>query len=148
MEVILKQDLKGLGHKNDIINVKPGYGNHYLISKGFAIVANEPNKKVALENARQAAHKIARLKQAAEALVTQISQLTIEVKAKAGEKRKIFGSITTAHLADALKSQGFVVDRKDIRFDKPIKELGSHQATITLYKDVIHTLQFKVVAAS
>ncbi len=146
MEVILNQDFKGLGHKNNIVKVKPGYGRNYLIPQGFAVVANEGNKKVALENARQAAHKVAKLREEAEAMAAQLGQLTIEITAKAGDGGKIFGSITTAQLADALKAQHILVDRKDISFGKPIKELGTHEATIALHKDLVHTLTFRVIS--
>jgi large subunit ribosomal protein L9 len=147
MEVILKQDFKGLGYKNNVIKVKPGYGRNYLIPQGFAIVANEINKKIALENSRQAAHKVAMLREEAVALATQLGQLIIEIEAKAGDSGKIFGSITPAQLANALKAQRVVVDHKNIGFSKPIKELGTHEATIILHKDVVCTLAFRVVSA-
>ena len=147
MEVILKQDFKGLGYKNSIVKVKPGYGRNYLIPQGYAIVANEVNKKIALENTRQAAHKVAKQREEAEALAAQLDQLTIEITAKSGDNGKIFGSITSTQLASALKAQHVVVDRKDIRFSKPIKELGAHEAIIMLHKDVVYTLPFRVTSA-
>lgn len=147
MEVILKQDLQSLGLKNSIVTVKPGYGRNYLIPRGLAVVANVANRKVALENARQVAHKVAKLKEEAEALSVRLAQLTIEVTAKAGEGGKIFGSITTSQLSDALKAQHIFIDRKDIVFSKPIKELGVHEATIILHKDVVHALSFRVLPA-
>jgi large subunit ribosomal protein L9 len=146
MEVILKQDFKGLGYKDNVVKVKPGYGRNYLIPQGFAIVANEVNKKIALENARQAAHKVAKLREEAATLATQLGQLTIEIVAKAGDSGKIFGSITPVQLANALKAQRIVVDHKRIGFNKPIKELGTHEATIILHKDVVCTLAFRVVS--
>jgi len=146
MEVILKQNFKGLGNKNDIVKVKPGYGRNYLIPQGIAIVANETNRKIALENTRQIAHKVAKLKEEAEVLATQLSQLTVEIEAKAGESGKIFGSITSTQLANALKAQHIFVDHKDISFNKPVKELGTHKANISLHKDVVYTLTFKVVS--
>ena len=146
MEVILKQDFKGLGYKNDLVTVKPGYGRNYLIPKGFAVVANAANKKVALENARQAAHKVVKRKQDAVALAARLDQLTIAVKAKAGEKGKIFGSVTPRQLAEALQEQGILVDRRDISFETAIKTLGVHKAMITLHKEVVHSFSFQVVA--
>ncbi len=146
MEVILKKDLRGLGHKNDTVKVKPGYGRNYLIPQGLAMVANEVNKKIASENVRQAAHKAARLKEAAEALATQLEQVTIEIAAKAADNGKIFGSVTPLQLASALKDQRIIIDRKDIRLDKPVKALGAYEATLILHKEVVHTLKFKVVA--
>lgn len=147
MEVILKQDFKGLGYKDNIVKVKPGYGRNYLIPQGFAVVANEINRKIALENTRQAAHKVARLREAAKVLAVQLAQLTIEITAKAGDSGKIFGSITPAQLASALKAQRIVVDHKNISFSKPIKDLGTHEATIILHKDVVCTLAFRVTSA-
>lgn len=146
MEVILKQDFKGLGQKNNTVRVKPGYGRNYLIPQGFAVVANDVNKKVALENARQAAHKVAKLKKEAEAIAEQLGRLAIEIATKVGDSGKIFGSITPAQLANALAVQSIVVDRKDISFSNPIKVLGTHEATIVLHKDVVHTLSFRVIS--
>ena len=148
MEIILKETLQGLGHKNDTVRVKPGYGRNYLIPKGLAVVANAVNKKIASENIRQAAHKLARLKEEAQALAAQLDKMTIEITAKAGSSGKIFGSVTPAQLSSTLKTQGIIVDRKDISFAKPIKALGPHEASLTLHKEVTHPLTFKVVAAA
>lgn len=147
MEVILQQDFKGLGYKHDLVTVKPGYGRNYLIPKGFATVANVANKKVALENAKQAAHKIAQRKQDAEAVAAKLGQLTVEVKVKTGEKGQIFGSVTPVQLAETLKAQGIIIDRRDISFDGPIKTLGIHKATIVLHQEVVRSFQFKVTTA-
>jgi len=145
MEVILKQDFKGLGYKNEQVKVKPGYGRNYLIPQGIAMVANETNKKIALENTKQALHKLAKYKQDAEAISIKLDQVSIELKTKAGEKGKIFGAITPLQLAEALKLQAILVDRRDISFEKPIKTLGVHKAIINLHKEIIHSFQFKVV---
>ncbi len=147
MEVILKQDFAGLGYKNDIVKVKPGYGRNYLIPQGFAVVANQANKRVTLENVRQAAHKVAKQKEEAQVLSEQLDQLAIAIKVKTGGSGKIFGSITATQLADALKAQGVIVDRKHISFSQAIKELGMHEATIMLHKDVTYTLSFSVASA-
>ena len=146
MEVILKEDLRGLGYKNDTVKVKPGYGRNYLIPQGLAMVANEVNKKIASENVSQAAHKAARLKEEAEALATQLEQVTLEITAQAADTGKIFGAVTPLQLASALKDQRIIIDRKDISFAKPVKALGVDEATLTLHKEVVHTLKFKVVA--
>jgi large subunit ribosomal protein L9 len=145
MEIILKQDFKGLGYKNDLVKVKPGYGRNYLIPQGFAMIANETNKKVAIENGRQAAHKLVKRKQDAEAIATRLNEVIIKIPAKAGEKGKIFGSITALQLAEALKAQAILVDRRDISFEKPVKSLGKHKAIINLHKEVVHPFQFEVV---
>jgi large subunit ribosomal protein L9 len=145
MEVILKQDFKGLGYKNDLVKVKPGYGRNYLIPQNFAMIANATNKKIAAENARQAAHKLAKRKQDAEALAAQLDQLVVKIPAKVGEKGKIFGTITPLQLAEALKKYGILVDRRDIKFEKSIKTIGVYQAIISLHKEISHTFKFEVI---
>lgn len=145
MEIILKKDLQGLGHQNDTIKVKPGYGRNYLIPKGLAVVANAVNKKIALENIRQSAHKMAKLKEEAEAMAVQLDQLSIKVEAKAGDKGQIFGSITASQLAEGLKEQKITIDPKYISFDKPIKTIGDHKAHLVLHKEVTYLLNFNVI---
>jgi len=145
MEVILKDDVKGLGYKNDTVKVKAGYGRNYLIPQGMAILANESNRKKIAENIRQAAHKAEKLKMDAAAIVEKMGALTLEIKTKAGESGKIFGSITAIQVADALKAKGFDIDRKKISVDN-IKETGEHKAVIDLHKDVHHTITLNVVA--
>ena len=103
MEVILKQDVAGLGYKNDIVKVRPGYGNNYLIPNGIALIATDSNKKLVQENIRQASHKAEKVKQDAESLAKKIGELTLEIGAKAGESGKIFGAVTALQIADALK---------------------------------------------
>ncbi|MEL6539193.1 MAG: 50S ribosomal protein L9 [Bacteroidota bacterium] len=147
MEVILKKALKRLGHRDDIVTVKPGYGRNYLIPQGIAVVASDANRKVALENVRQAAHKRAHLRAAAEATAVKISGLELILKVKVGTTGKIFGAVTALQLANLLKEHGVQIDRKNIGFVDPIREIGIHEATAVLYKDLIHTFHFKVVAA-
>src|SRR5690606_9018998 len=103
MEVILKDDIKGLGYKNDTVNVKPGYGRNYLIPRGYAIIANSSNKKSVNENIRQAAHKAEKLKKDAVAISEKISNLSLVIPAKVGESGKIFGAVTVLQLSDSLK---------------------------------------------
>jgi large subunit ribosomal protein L9 len=145
MEVILKDDVKGLGYKNDTVKVKAGYGRNYLIPQGMAILANDSNRKKIAENIRQAAHKAEKLKMDATALVEKLGDLTLEIKTKAGESGKIFGSVTAIQIADALKAKGFDIDRKKISVDN-IKEIGEHKAVIDLHKEVHHTITLNVVA--
>lgn len=145
MEIILKQDFKELGFKNELVKVRPGYARNYLIPQGIGLVANKSNKKIALENARQMAHKLANRRQDAEAIAAKLGQLTIQVKAKAGETGKIFGAVTAVQLAEALQAQtGYVADRRDISFEKAIKTIGLHKATVKLHKDVVVALQINV----
>jgi large subunit ribosomal protein L9 len=145
MEVILKQDVQGLGYKNDIVKVKAGYGNNYLIPNGFALIANDSNKRLVNENIRQAAHKAAKLKQDAEALASKIGDVTLEIKTKAGESGKIFGAVTALQIADALKAKGFDVDRKKVILKDAPKQLGSYAVTLDLHKEVKHEVKFNVV---
>lgn len=146
MEVILTQDVTGLGYKNDTIKVKAGYGRNYLIPNGVALIANEPNKRKVAEDIRQVAHKAAKLKQDAEALAAKIGEISIEIGTKAGETGKIFGAVTALQVADALKAKGFDVDRKKISFKEQPKELGTYTALLDLHKEVKHNIQVKVVA--
>jgi len=146
MEIILKQDVAGLGYKNDTVKVKPGYGRNFLIPNGSAIIANESNKRMTAENIRQAAHKAAKLKQDAEALAAKIGELVVEIKTKAGESGKIFGAVTAVQVAEILKSKGFEVDRKKVHFKEQPKQLGTYTVTLDLHKEVKHTLSVNVVA--
>jgi large subunit ribosomal protein L9 len=146
MEIILKQDIQGLGYKNDIVKVKPGYGRNFLIPNGSAMIANDSNKRLTLENVRQASHKAAKLKQDAEDLAQRIGELTIEIGTKAGESGKIFGAVTVLQIADALKAKGFDVDRKKVILKESPKQLGTYKATLDLHKEVKHDILVNVVA--
>lgn len=146
MEVILKDDVKFLGYKNDIVTVKPGYGRNYLIPQGLAVLADKSSKKVVAENIRQAAHKAEKIKNDAQELANSIGNTVLEIPAKVGESGKIFGSVTTLQLSDALKAKGYDVDRKRISFDQDVKTAGEYTATINLHKEVKHQVTFNVVA--
>lgn len=147
MEIILKEDIQGLGYKNDIVKVKPGYGRNFLIPKGMAVMATESARKVVAENLKQAAHKAAKVKQDALSLAGKIEASAITVFAKVSETGKIFGSVTTIQLADALEKDGIIVDRRKISFvEKEIKSVGDFSAIVDLHREVKATLKFKVVA--
>lgn len=144
MEVILKKDVENLGYANEIVSVKPGYANNYLLPNGLAIVATESARKVLAENLKQRAHKDAKILADAQALAAQIEALALVISAKAEEGR-IFGSVTSSDLAEALAKQGVEVDRKHISVD-PIKSVGEYEATIKLHKNVKATIHFTVAA--
>jgi len=146
MEIILKQDVTGLGYKNDVVKVKPGYGRNYLIPQGVALIANESNKRMTAENVRQAPHKAAKVKQDAEALAQKIGDMTVEIGTKAGESGKIFGAVTAVQVSDVLKTKGFEVDRKKIHFKEQPKQVGTYTVTLDLHKEVKHELKVNVVA--
>ena len=146
MEVILKQDMTGLGYKNDLVKVKDGYGRNYLIPNGIALLATESNKRMQAENTKQAAHKAEKVKTAALEMASKIGDLTIEIGTKAGESGKIFGAVTALQVADALKAKGFEVDRKKVHFKEQPKQLGTYTVTLDLHKEVKHTISVNVVA--
>lgn len=146
MEIILKQDINGLGYKNDFVTVKPGYARNYLIPQGLAIVASKSNRKMIEENIRQASHKAEKLKKDAESLAESIGDTSLTIPAKAGESGKIFGAITTLQISDALKNKGFTVDRKQISFKSDVKNIGEHIAILDLHKEVKKEITFNVVA--
>ncbi|MCW0481729.1 50S ribosomal protein L9 [Gaoshiqia sediminis] len=147
MEVILLQDIQNLGSKDDIIKVKDGYGRNYLIPQKMAIVANSSTKKVLAENIRQRAHKEAKLKDQALALASQLEGKEVVIGAKTSSSGKIFGSVNTIQLAEAINKLGFEIDRKQIRIaEDSIKEVGKYTAKIKLHKEVIVDFNFEVVS--
>lgn len=146
MEIILIKDILGLGYKNDMVDVKPGYGRNYLIPQGLAIVANSSNKKRIEEEIRQASHKAEKLKKDAEAIAEKMDGVVLEIGAKVGESGKIFGAITTLQIADALKNKGFDIDRRKIALPKEVKEVGEYVVTIDLHKEVKKDVPFNVVS--
>ncbi len=146
MELILKDDIKGVGFKNDIVTVKPGFGRNYLIPQGLAVMADKSNKKVVAENIRQAAHKADKIKNDAQAIADQIGDMTLEIPARVGESGKIFGAVTTLQISEALKAKGIDVDRKKISFDSDVKNAGEYTASIVLHKEVKHQVKFNVVS--
>jgi large subunit ribosomal protein L9 len=146
MEVILKKDVQKLGYADDVVKVKPGFARNFLIPKGLAIVANESNRKSLAETQKQRAFKEQKLKDSANATAEKLGGTTVKVGAKAGESGKIFGSVTTVQLADALKKAGYEVDRKNITIkEEPIKTLGTYTATVRIYRDIAADINFEVV---
>jgi large subunit ribosomal protein L9 len=147
MNVILKQDIPNLGHKDDIITVKNGYARNYLIPKGYAINATAQNKKVHEEILRQRAHKEAQLKEAALKLAEELKKVSLTIGAKTSTKGKIFGSVNTIQIAEALIEKGFDVERKNISIkDDLIKEVGSYSATVKLHREVLVDVPFEIVS--
>lgn len=146
MDIILIKDIKGLGYRNDLVSVKPGYGRNYLIPEGYGIMATEGAIKQRDENIKQAAHKAEKLKTAAQSLADAIGETKLTIPAKAGESGKIFGAVTTTQIADVLKAKGFEVDRKQISINGDVKSLGSYTAEIDLHKEVKKEISFEVVA--
>lgn len=146
MEVILKKNVSKLGYSNEIVKVKPGYGRNFLIPQGYAVLATASAKKAHQEILKQKSHKEAKLLGEAQGIADKLGALEVKIATKAGDKGKIFGSINTIQLSDALKKAGFEVDRKSLKIkDEPIKELGSYEAEVNLFKGVVQTVKFEVV---
>ena len=144
MEVILTQNIQGLGYKNDTVRVKPGYGRNYLIPQGFAIIANNSNSKKIHENIKQAAHKAEKRKNDAIALAESMADVVLQVKAKVGQAGKIFGAVTALQISDLLAAKGFEIDRKQISFPVQPKEVGEYVALLDLHKEVRPEVKFEV----
>lgn len=144
MQVILIKDVEKLGYANDIVDVRPGYANNYLIPQGFAKAATASAKKVLAENLKQRAHKDAKILADAQALAEKLAVLPLVITVKA-EDGKIFGSITSADVAEALAAKGIEVDRKNISVE-PIKTVGEYKAAIKLHREVKAEVSLSVAA--
>ena len=145
MEIILKEDIIGLGFKNDIVNVKSGYGRNYLIPQGKGVIASPSAKKVLAENLRQQAHKLAAQKQAAEERGNAINGISLTIPAKVSITGQLYGSVNTATVADELKKLGHEIDRKIITM-RDIKKVGDYVALVHFHKEVIVEIPVKVIA--
>lgn len=149
MEIILKQDVNKLGYKDEIVKVKDGYANNYLIPQGYAVVATSSNKKILAENLKQRAFKEEKLRKDAEEYAASLAKVKgLRIAAKASESGKIFGSVNTIQIADAIKAQfGIDVDRKKISIvGDAIKEVGNHKVVVSVYKDIKPEISFEVFA--
>ena len=146
MKLILKEDVQGLGYKDDVVEVKSGYGRNYLIPTGKAVIASPSALKVLAENQRQRAHKLAKIKADAEALAAQLQAVAdLVIATKTSATGTIFGSVNALQLAEALGQKGFEIDRKAIVVE-PVKEVGKYTAKVNLHKEVVVELPFEVVA--
>ena len=143
MEIILKEDVIGLGYKNDIVNVKPGYGRNYLIPTGKGVIASESAKKALAEELKQKAVKLAKIKADAEALAEKLNAVNLTFNAKASSTGVIYGSIGSLQIADELQKLGFDIDRKLIAI-KDVKAAGEYVATVKLHKEVAAQVPFVV----
>lgn len=146
MKIILKEDVANLGYKDDIVEVKSGYGRNYLIPTGKAVIATPSALKVLAENQRQRAHKLAKIKADAEALAASLADVALTIGAKTSETGTIFGSVNSLQIAEALEKLGFNIDRKVISIKESIKEVGKYSATLKLHKEVAVEVPFEVIA--
>ena len=145
MEIILKEDIIGLGYKNDIVNVKNGYGRNYLIPQGKGVIASESAKKVLAENLRQQAHKLAAQKAAAEERAKAFEGVALEIPAKVSATGQLYGSVNAATVAAELAKLGIEVDRKIVTM-RDAKQVGDYEATVHFHKEVEVKVPVKVVA--
>ena len=145
MELILKEDVVGLGYKNDIVEVKSGYGRNYLIPTGKAVIASESARKMLAEELKQRAHKLEKIKNDALALAEKMNGVSLTIPTKVSATGVVYGSVNSLQIADELKKLGFEIDRKRIVV-KDVKAVGSYQATVNLHKEVSVEIPFEVVA--
>ncbi len=146
MLVILKEDIANLGFKDEIVEVKPGYGRNFLIPRGLAVIATESAQKVLAENLRQRAHKLAQIKTDAEALAAKLCGVKLTISAKTSSTGTIFGSVSNIQVAEELEKLGFTLNRKMIAVSGSVKEIGDYVAKIRLHKEVAVEVPFTVVS--
>lgn len=146
MKIILKEDISNLGYKDDVVDVKSGYGRNYLIPYGKAVIATPAALKVLAENQRQRAHKLAKIKADAEALAASLADVKLTIGAKTSTTGTIFGSVNAIQIAEALEKLGFNIDRKVIEVKETVKEVGNYNAILKLHKEVSVEIPFEVIA--
>jgi len=144
MEVILREDVPQLGHRGDLVKVKPGYARNYLIPRKLAMPATAGARKQVADMKAANARKDAREKSGAESLAAQLGELTLTISAKAGEQDQLFGSVTTMDIAAALEAQGFNIDRRTIELEEPIKTIGEYSVPVRLHRDVTAAVKVAV----
>ena len=146
MKIILKEDIYGLGYKDEVVTVKNGYGRNFLIPQGKAILATPSAEKMLAEELKQRAHKLAKIKADAEALAEKINAATVKFATKVSDAGKVFGSITSLQIAEELEKQGISIDKRTIQLKDGIKELGAIKVAIKLHREVAAELTVEVVA--
>lgn len=146
MQVILTENVAGLGNIGDLVKIKPGYGRNYLLPRGMALEANTRNLKEMEHQKRQLEHKLQKLTQAAELLKGRIEAVTCNLVHRAGEEGKLFGSVTSMEIEAKLAEAGVEIDRKKIQLAEPIKSLGEFSVPVRLQAGV--TAQIKVVVTA
>ena len=146
MKVILKENVASLGYKDDVVEVKSGYGRNYLIPQGLAIIASDAALKQLAENQKQRAHKLAKILEDAQAAAQAIEGVKLTIPAKTSASGTIFGSVGALQIAEAFEKLGHNVDRKLIVLKEPVKEIGVYSATVNFHKEVSTVVEFEVVA--
>ena len=145
MEIILKEDIIGLGYKHDIVNVKSGYGRNYLIPQGKGVIASESAKKALAEELKQKAKKLEKIKNDAQAVADKLAGVALTIEAKVSKNGTIYGSVNNVQIADELAKLGFEIERKLITI-KDVKSIGNHTATVRLHKEVSVEIPVTVIS--
>jgi len=145
MKVILKDDVKGLGNMGQVVDVSNGYARNFLIPKGIALEANVKNMKALEHQKRIIQEKAKKIMNQAKDLSEKMANLSVVIKAKAGEEEKLFGSVTSMDIAEAFKNQGIDIDKKKIVLEEPIKRLGTYTVNVKLHPEVITTVNVQVI---
>ncbi len=146
MKIILKENVAGLGYKDDVVEVKNGYGRNYLIPQGKAVIASNAALKQLAEDLKQRAHKIAKIKADAEAAAQAIEGVKLTISTKTSATGTIFGSVNAIQISEALKALGHEIDRKIIEIAQPVKEVGEYKALVRFHKEVAVEIPFEVIA--
>lgn len=145
--VVLRDDIEKLGRSGDVVRVKPGYARNYLVPRGFASLATHGNVAQIEHEKKAAIARAAKLRAGAQGRAAELSAVTVEISAQAGDNERLFGSVGTRDIAQALAKKGIEVDRKKIVLDEPIKDLGEHEVNIKLGYEVNATIKVRVVAS-
>jgi large subunit ribosomal protein L9 len=146
MKVILKDDVKSLGHMGEVVNVSDGYARNFLIPKKLAVEANTSNIKEFEHHKKIIGEKAAKIKDASKSTAEKLAALTLTIRAKAGEEDRLFGSVTSMDISQALAAEGFDIDKKKIHIDEPIKRIGEYAVQVKLHADIAATVSIHVVA--
>ena len=147
MNIILLQDVPGLGFKDEIVKVKNGYGRNYIIPKGFGVIANKSNSKILEENLKQTVKKQEESIKNANKTAKNIGELVLEIKVKTGVEDKIFGSVTTAQISKLLLEKGFEIHKKNIYIQNKVNSLGKYDVSLKIHKDITHDIKINVTGS-
>jgi len=145
MKVILREDVKNLGHIGEVVNVSDGYARNFLLPKQFAVEANTKNLREFEHNKKVILEKAAKIKESLKSISDKLASLSLTIKAKAGEDDKLFGSVTNMDIAEALAAEGHDIDKKKIIINEPIRRLGEYAVTIKLHHDLSTEIKLHVV---
>ena len=145
MEVILREDIEKLGHRGQVVKVAPGYARNFLLPKKLAVVATDSNKKIVEQERQSHLRKEAKIVSEAQDLAKLMQDVSVTIAQKAGENDQLFGSVTAGDIAGALEKQGYTIDRRNVRLDEPIKQLGEHRVQVRLHREVTIEIPVHVV---